>query len=186
MLESNMLKNMAMYLILFFGILITAPLTNQPVPVYAHVYKPVDMKQLACLAVNIFYEANGESVTGQAAVARVVLNRVSHGFARTPCDVVYQTIRVVKTDEDSGEDISVKICQFSWVCDGKEAPSKQNTRYKQAEKIALAVMTEDAFSDVVPKNALFFHNALVKPNWPYRQVAMIGNHVFYSKEKRAS
>ena len=36
----------------------------------------VDMKQVQCMAKNIFYEASGESINGQAAVARVVLNRV--------------------------------------------------------------------------------------------------------------
>jgi spore germination cell wall hydrolase CwlJ-like protein len=31
---------------------------------------------------------------------------------------------------------------------------------------------------------LFFHNLTVDPLWPYKQVAKIGNHIFYSKHKK--
>jgi spore germination cell wall hydrolase CwlJ-like protein len=54
------------------------------------VAKVVDHKQLQCLADNIYFEAGGESTEGKAAVARVVLNRISHGYGSTPCQVVYQ------------------------------------------------------------------------------------------------
>jgi len=33
-------------------------------------------------------------------------------------------------------------------------------------------------------SALFFHNLTVDPLWPYKQVAKIGNHIFYSKHKK--
>jgi spore germination cell wall hydrolase CwlJ-like protein len=81
------------------------------------VAKVVDPKQLACMAKNIFYEAGNESIMGQAAVARVVLNRVSHGFAKTPCAVVYQAHTVEKVIDE--ETVKVKLCQFSWVCEDK-------------------------------------------------------------------
>jgi spore germination cell wall hydrolase CwlJ-like protein len=42
----------------------------------------------------------------------------------------------------------------------------------------------DAYSEVVPKSALFFHNLQVDPLWPYKQVAKIGNHIFYSRAKK--
>ena len=54
------------------------------------VAKVVDPKQLACMAKNIFYEAGSESLNGQAAVARVVMNRIAHGFGKNPCAVIYQ------------------------------------------------------------------------------------------------
>jgi len=143
----------------------------------------VDLAQVSCLAKNIFYEAASESVLGQAAVARVVLNRVAHGFAPTPCKVIYQSINVEKTNDD-GETDQVKVCQFSWVCEGRDEPSKSNPRYLQAKKIAYEVLAFDAYKEVVPRTTLFFHNLTVNPGWAYKQVAQIDNHVFYSKEKR--
>ena len=147
------------------------------------VAKVIDPKQLACMTKNIFYEAGNESIMGQAAVARVVLNRVNHGFAKTPCAVVYQSNVVEKIVDD--ESIKVKQCQFSWVCEGKNEPNVNSQRYKQAQQVAYEVMANDAYSDVVPKSALFFHNLQVDPLWPYKQVAKIGNHIFYSKIKKS-
>ena len=146
------------------------------------VTKVIDPKQLACMAKNIFYEAGSESILGQAAVARVVMNRVSHGFAHTPCAVIYQSHIVEKVVDD--EAIKVKLCQFSWVCEGKGEPNKNSQRYKIAQQVAYDVMANDAYTDVLPKSALFFHNLTVDPLWPYKQVAKIGNHIFYSKHKK--
>lgn len=148
------------------------------------VAKVVDPKQLACMAKNIFYEAGNESIKGQAAVARVVINRVNHGFAKTPCAVVYQSNVVEKIVDD--ESVKVKQCQFSWVCEGKGEPNKNSQRYQQAQQVAYDVMANDAYSDVVPKSALFFHNLTVDPLWPYKQVAKIGNHIFYSRAKKST
>jgi len=146
------------------------------------VAKIVDIKQLNCLAKNIFYEAGSESLNGQAAVARVVMNRIAHGFGNNPCAVVYQATYVDKLIDDEIQ--KVKLCQFSWVCEGKSDPNKNSTRYKQAEQIAYDVLAYDAYTEVVPKSALFFHNLQVDPLWPYKQVAKIGNHIFYSRAKK--
>ena len=44
-----------------------------------------------CLARNVYYEARGESLAGQYAVAEVTMNRkASLGYPKTVCDVVYQ------------------------------------------------------------------------------------------------
>ena len=146
------------------------------------VAKIVDSKQLNCLAKNIFYEAGSEPLNGQAAVARVVMNRIAHGFGKNPCAVVYQTAQVDKLVDDEVQ--KVKLCQFSWVCEGKADPNKNSTKYKQAEQVAYDVLAYDAYKDVVPRTALFFHNLNVDPLWPYKQVAKIGNHIFYSKHKK--
>ena len=148
------------------------------------VSKVVDSKQLACMAKNIFYEAGNESIKGQAAVARVVINRVNHGFAKTPCAVVYQSNVVEKIVDD--ETVNVKLCQFSWVCEGKGEPNINSLKYKQAQQVAYDVMANDAYNDVLPKSALFFHNLTVDPLWPYKQVAKIGNHIFYSRVKKST
>ena len=60
-----------------------------------------------CLATAIYFEARGESVRGQIAVAQVVLNRVfSPFYPNEVCGVVYQNAE----RHDS--------CQFTFACDG--------------------------------------------------------------------
>ena len=155
----------------------------EPIPIEEpKVVKVVDPKQLTCMAKNIFYEAGSESLNGHAAGARVVMNRIAHGFGKNPCDVVYQVTHVDKLIDDEVQ--KVKLCQFSWVCEGKVDPNKNSKKYKQAEQIAYDVLAHDAYTDVVPKSTLFFHNLSVDPLWPYKQVAKIGNHIFYSKAKK--
>lgn len=142
------------------------------------VARSVDPKELTCLAKNIFHEASGEPLLGQAAVARVVLNRVSHGFGMTPCKVVYQTTTIVANDE------KVKLCQFSWVCENKKEPNKNSHSYQQAKAIAYEILAYDAYKDVVPKTILYFHNTSIRPTLQYNEVKRIGNHIFYSKSKK--
>jgi len=151
--------------------------------------KLVDQKQLKCLATNIFYEAGSEPEKGKQAVARVVMNRVNHGFAPNPCSVVYQvsTIMIpINNDPEIDEGHKkVKLCQFSWVCESDRRPLNVNDpRYKQSERIAYNVLAYDSYKDVVPSTVLFFHNLWVNPMWPYRKVAQIGNHIFYEKPKK--
>lgn len=162
-----------------------------PVAVVKPKPKPVDQKQLKCLATNIFYEAGSESEKGKQAVARVVMNRVKHGFAPNPCSVIYQaSTKLIPIDTEEYLDNDpimkrVKLCQFSWVCESDRRPLNVNDpRYKQSERIAYNVLAYDSYKDVVPSTVLFFHNLWVNPMWPYRKVAQIGNHIFYEKPKR--
>jgi spore germination cell wall hydrolase CwlJ-like protein len=140
--------------------------------------KTVSAEQVRCLATGIYYEAGQEPTVGKIAVARVIVNRVAHGFGSTPCKVVYQTTEVNEK----------KMCQFSWACDD-ELKSKLNLqRYLQAEKIARDVLSTNAYSDLIPDNVLYFHNTSVNPHWKLQKYSTIGNHVFYSqgREKRSS
>jgi spore germination cell wall hydrolase CwlJ-like protein len=155
---------------------------NQILENEAKIAKMVDPKQLVCLANAIFYEAGRESFAGKTAVARVVMNRVNHGFASNPCKVVYQTTTKTTIDQYSQSEVKVKLCQFSWVCEGKGKPNNSPT-YQTALNIAYNVLAYDAYKDVVPKSTLFFHNLTVDPMWPYHRVKQIGNHIFYSKKK---
>ena len=176
MLNNLNLKIVAMMLLMVFGISYTprGDVAAHVVPEFPSKIVSIDPKQLHCMAKNIFYEAGGESIKGQAAVARVVLNRVAHGFANTPCGVIYQA----KTIDD------VKICQFSWVCENKGEPNKNSYRYKIAQQVAYDVMANNKHQDVIPNSVLFFHNLSVTPLWPYAEVTRIGNHIFYSKVKK--
>jgi spore germination cell wall hydrolase CwlJ-like protein len=157
--------------------------TIQPPVEEPVVIKQVDMKQLKCLADNIYYEAGSETTDGKAAVARVVMNRIQHGFANSPCNVIYQATLVKRLDEDTLSEYYVRLCQFSWVCEKNKAVNENDPRYQKSKEIAYDVLVKDAYADVVPKSTLFFHNLTVDPLWPYRQVAKIGNHIFYSKQK---
>jgi spore germination cell wall hydrolase CwlJ-like protein len=174
---SKSVKLLLSALILWSSILIVSPL-SPAIPNVAFdsskLLVKVDAKQLACMAKNIFYEAGSESIKGQAAVAVVVMNRINYGFANNPCNVVYQKITVKDRI----------VCQFSWVCEGKNDPNKNSYRYKVAEQVAYEVMYLGMHKDVVPKSTLFFHSINIDPMWPYKKVAIIGSHVFYSKAKK--
>lgn len=193
MIEYKLIRLYAFTLVLVLGIFTSFRLNTpsqinasatEPIVTAAHnVAKAVDPKQLTCLAKNIFFEAGGEPILGQAAVARVVLNRISHGFATTPCGVIYQTTHY-KQETDDGELKQVKACQFHWVCENKGEPNKNSKRYQQAKSIAYEVLAHDAYKDVVPKTILYFHNTSVKPVLQYNEVKKIGNHIFYSKSKK--
>jgi len=158
--------------------------TTVPEQTATVVTQKVDNKQLQCLADNIYYEAGGEPLEGKAAVARVVLNRVNHGgFAATPCKVVYQTNTVKQTNEDD-ETFWVKVCQFSWVCEGKGNPNRNTHRYQSSLQVAKDVLLYDKYKDILPKTVLFFHNTSVTNHWPHKVVAKIGNHIFYEKKPK--
>lgn len=142
--------------------------------------KKIDPRQLACMAKNIFFEAGYETEDGKIAVGLVVLNRVRYGFAKTPCDVIYQSTVIEQEDKEPR-----KLCQFSWVCEDKDDPSTHNPMYKRAERIAKEVLM-GFHNGFIPANVLFFHATSVDPQWKYYPVMTIGNHVFYSKYKQKS
>jgi len=168
------LKNKLIIMTMMFLSIMAVPSPTQiAIDMPTITLKKIDMKQIACMARNIYYEAGAEAMPGQAAIARVVLNRVNHGFAETPCKVIYQKTLI-------NENV---VCQFSWVCEDKADPNKSNPKYKRALKVAYEVMVYDMYKNVVPKTALFFHANTIDPLWPYKQVARIGNHIFYSKQK---
>lgn len=185
----NLSKPLATFGMLLIGLMIvgnqshTHEIPTMTLKEYVKTLKiKVDPRQITCMARNIFYEAGNESLIGQAAVARVVMNRIKHGFGASPCSVIYQKATISKVNS-SGEEEQVNMCQFSWVCTEKASSDVNNPKFKQAIRIAREVLEYDAYTDVVPKTALFFHNTQVEPNWPYAKVATIGNHVFYSKPK---
>ena len=126
--------------------------------------------ELQCLAENIYFEARGESLNGQYAIAEVTLNRVrSPYFPKTICGVVH----------DSRWDQAGRrfVAQFSWTDDEHREP--WGPAWQQAMAVATAV-SNDAYMPVVP-DALYYHATDVHPYWARtkRSVAKIGNHVFY-------
>ena len=131
-----------------------------------------DRRNLTCLARNVYFEARGESMKGQHAVAEVTMNRVASGrYPASVCDVVYQ----------KNWDVIRKryVGAFSWT-EFNSLPNPTGEARQQAWKVAEAVYygTEPR----VVEGALHFHAVYIKPDWAVqrKQLARIGKHVFYN------
>lgn len=124
------------------------------------------MKEVECLAKNIYFEAGGEPYNGKLAVAQVTMNRVKDSYyPRSVCGVVYQKTK--------------GTCQFSWVCEGKTKP-RNNESWRESLRIAESILINKRNYNVVGQ-AKFFHATYVDPAWndTKRVVKKIGNHIFY-------
>jgi len=139
-------------------------------PLYALVDKysagaPLD-EQANCLATAVYFEARGESVEGQLAVARVVVNRAASGrYPPDWCSVVKQP------------------AQFSFVRHGQfpsiDTASSAWARAQGVARLAVANVVPSVGSDV-----LWYHANYVAPSWGHRLnlVEKIGAHIFYRAE----
>lgn len=144
--------------------------------------KPVSVPTtpLECLAQNIYFEARGEGIEGQRAVAYVTLNRVTDPkFPKSICEVVTQGAK-----RSNGKPVQ-GACQFSWYCDGKHHTiAEPNSWY-----VAVAVATETLLTynreNDPTHGALFYHK--VEPSKKHLknsgviQLANIGQHTFYNR-----
>jgi N-acetylmuramoyl-L-alanine amidase len=130
------------------------------------------LPELVCLALAVYYEARSEPLSGQVAVAEVVLNRVaSPKYPDDTCEVVTQggTAR--------------HRCQFSYYCDGK--PETPNNRRAWRRSVAIAKLTSNGVISGTVKDATHYHAIYAHPYWRehFRRVAMIGRHIFYGPEQ---
>ena len=124
------------------------------------------MREVECLARNIYFEAGGEPRAGKIAVAEVTMNRVkSNQFPKTVCAVVHQKHK--------------NICQFSWVCEGKRSV-RNNNAWRESQRIAESILISKKRYGIIG-NAKYFHATYVNPKWAdeSRMIAQIGNHIFY-------
>jgi spore germination cell wall hydrolase CwlJ-like protein len=125
-------------------------------------------RELDCLTSAVYFEARGETPTGQAAVAQVVLNRVKHpAFPKTVCGVVFQGAA-----RHTG-------CQFSFACDGSMRYRREPGAWARARKVAARALSGVVLADI--GSATHFHTTGVAPAWgpQMRRVAQVGLHVFY-------
>ncbi|MEO0372645.1 MAG: cell wall hydrolase [Pseudomonadota bacterium] len=128
-----------------------------------------------CLAEALYFEARGESVQGQFAVAEVIMNRVDHAqFPGDVCGVVHQ---------GTGRKYQ---CQFTYTCDGMKEVISEPRSFEQVGKIA-HLMVEGAPRPLT-KGATHYHTRAVSPRWSrvYPRVATIGVHHFYKRPTRVS
>ncbi len=117
---------------------------------------------LRCLTTALYFEARGESVAGQAAVAEVILNRAdSPLYPGSVCGVVGQG------------------CQFSYACDGRSDVMTDPAARSVATRIAAAML--GGAPRLLTQGATHFHTPAVRPSWSKRfpRTATIGYHIFY-------
>ena len=108
-----------------------------------------------CKALTIYKEANTESIRGKRAVLDVIENRMQRQ-SKTACFVIKQPK------------------QFSWHKRGMKL---------HATKEMLTTFYKVNNMEHVYKNAEFFHNTSVHPNWKgLRKVGKIGRHIFYERK----
>ncbi len=144
-------------------------LYNAGWPLYALVDRnmpptPSSTSRRNCLATAVYFEARGESLEGQLAVAHVVMNRAASGrYPPDWCSVVKQP------------------AQFSFVRHGQFPQADTNCdAWRRAEAIA-----ELAVANIVPsvaQNVLWYHADYVAPSWRnnLQEVEQIGAHIFYA------
>lgn len=116
-----------------------------------------------CLANAVYFEARGESLEGQLAVAEVVLNRARSGrYPATWCGVVTQH------------------AQFSFVRGGHiPAADRSSEAWKRA--VAIARIAQQGTTRMLAQNVLWYHANYVSPSWGRRlaRSSVIGAHIFY-------
>jgi N-acetylmuramoyl-L-alanine amidase len=128
-------------------------------------------QNLECLARNVYFEARGEPLAGQYAVAEVTMNRkASRHYPRTICEVVYQK---------NWDPLRKRyVGAFSWT-EFESLPEPAGEEWQRAWRVAEAVY----YGKSIPmlQGALHFHATYIKPDWAKskRRVARIGRHVFY-------
>ena len=138
-------------------------------------------QETECLATNIYFEARGESVEGQKAVAFVTLNRVeSDKFPNDICSVVYQAKHSRWWAEHRDRLVPIRNqCQFSWYCDGKSDAIRNSHEYQRLYSLASEIITGKHKDNTA--GALWYHANYVKPDWrlAYAKTTSIDDHVFY-------
>ncbi len=125
--------------------------------------------EIACLALNVYFEARGEPDEGKVAVSHVVMNRVASArYPDTICEVVQQ-----------GGEVRRHRCQFSWWCDGRSDTPRSRSDWELSNEIALQVYW--GRSDDPTDGALWYHADYVSPYWrkAFELGPKIGRHMFY-------
>ena len=126
-------------------------------------------KSEKCLADAVYFEARGEAVRGQIAVAQVVMNRTFSGFyPNTVCGVVYQNKH------------RHYACQFTFACDNVADVVREPDMWDRAKKIAKAMLDGQLWLPEVAKST-HYHAYWVHPSWvsEMRKMYKFGVHTFY-------
>ncbi|WP_296765084.1 cell wall hydrolase [Sediminimonas sp.] len=131
--------------------------------------------QWQCLTEALYFEARGETVKGQFAVAEVIMNRAeSARFPGSVCGVVKQGTGAKHR------------CQFSYSCDGLPETMTEAAAVRRAGKIARLMV--DGAARPLTEGATYYHAKSVKPRWArkFARTATIGVHHFYKPQVELS
>ncbi|KMW56763.1 Glutamate synthase [NADPH] large chain [Candidatus Rhodobacter oscarellae] len=160
----------------------TSTFEKAPVPDFAHSLRWLDAQPKAaggkdwqCLSEALYFEARGESVAGQFAVAEVILNRVEHGyFPGSVCGVINQ---------GTGRKYQ---CQFTYTCDGYDEVIHEKRSFERVGKVARAML--DGAPRMLTDGATHYHAKWVNPRWArkFPRTATIGVHHFYRMSTKLS
>lgn len=126
------------------------------------------LRQKECLANAIYYEARSERLSGQLAVAEVIMNRVKdHRYPNSICEVVFQG-----ATRTTG-------CQFTFTCDGAMRRTPHGSRWEKAHSIAAHVIMD--LNERKTHGATHYHATYVNPVWNSGLIRTekIGTHIFY-------
>jgi spore germination cell wall hydrolase CwlJ-like protein len=126
-------------------------------------------KSEKCLTEAVYFEARGEAVRGQIAVAQVVMNRAFSGFyPNTVCGVVYQNKH------------HHLACQFTFACDNVADVVREPDMWDRAKKIAKAMLDGQLWLPEVGKST-HYHAYWVRPSWvsEMKKMYKFGVHTFY-------
>lgn len=129
---------------------------------------PTQLSAVDCLTAAIYYEAASESLTGQRAVAQVVLNRVRHpAYPNSVCGVVFQG-----SQRSTG-------CQFTFTCDGSLRRRPSAGGWLRARSVAAAALSGHVEASV--GYATHYHTLFVVPYWSssLTKLRTVGSHIFY-------
>ncbi|MEM9436479.1 MAG: cell wall hydrolase [Pseudomonadota bacterium] len=121
-----------------------------------------------CLSEALYFEARGETVKGQFAVAEVILNRVdSRKYPNTICAVINQ---------GTGKRYQ---CQFTYTCDGHAEIIAEPRAWEMVGKVARLAMAGAAGN--LTDGAQYYHTQSVRPRWSrvFTHTTTIGYHRFY-------
>ncbi len=121
-----------------------------------------------CLTEALYFEARGETVKGQFAVAEVILNRVdSPRFPNSVCGVINQ---------GTGRKFA---CQFTYTCDGRPENVAEPAAWDQVGKVARVMLA--GADRPLTKGATYYHTTAVSPRWArsFSRTARYGVHLFY-------
>ena len=116
-----------------------------------------------CIAVAVYHEARGESLEGQLAVAKVIMNRAASGkYPGSWCGVVKQP------------------WQFSFVRNGR-FPYVDRTSDQWRKALGVTRLSVANAVQSVPSSCLWYHADYVAPSWGRNltRVDKIGAHIFY-------
>jgi len=120
-------------------------------------------EQMQCLAGAIYFESRGEPLSGQLAVAQVIINRAeSERFPSSYCGVVHQR------------------GQFSFVRNGHMPAIRTSSPAWQRAR-AIARIAHEGLWDSEAGDALYFHADYARPRWARGKLARatISGHTFY-------